>query len=65
MKHARTDSSTGSGARPGDAFPEIVSGGEWEEARSALLVKEKAHTREQDALAAERRRLPRLLHIHR
>src|SRR5580765_4669529 len=36
----------------------LVSAQEWEEARQALVVKEKAHTRARDALAAERRRMP-------
>jgi predicted dithiol-disulfide oxidoreductase (DUF899 family) len=36
----------------------IVSREEWNAARDALLVKEKAHTRAGDALAAERRRMP-------
>jgi predicted dithiol-disulfide oxidoreductase (DUF899 family) len=39
-------------------LPQIVSPAEWREAREKLLVKEKAATRERDALAAERRRLP-------
>ena len=38
--------------------PPTVSPQEWETAREALLVKEKAHTRARDALAAERRRMP-------
>lgn len=38
--------------------PQIVSAQEWEAARLALLVKEKALTRARDALAAERRRMP-------
>src|SRR5689334_20413692 len=38
--------------------PPIVSPQEWEAAREALLVKEKALTRARDALAAERRRMP-------
>ena len=38
--------------------PPIVSPQEWEAARQKLLVKEKAHTRARDALAAERRRMP-------
>ncbi|GGS51482.1 hypothetical protein GCM10010156_07660 [Planobispora rosea] len=38
--------------------PPIVSEQEWRSARDALLVKEKQLTRAQDALAAERRRLP-------
>ncbi len=39
-------------------LPAIVSRGDWEAAREALLVKEKQATRALDALAAERRRLP-------
>jgi len=38
--------------------PRIVSQAEWTAARKALLEKEKAHMREGDALAAERRALP-------
>jgi predicted dithiol-disulfide oxidoreductase (DUF899 family) len=38
--------------------PPVVSPQEWQAARDALLVREKALTRELDALAAERRRLP-------
>jgi predicted dithiol-disulfide oxidoreductase (DUF899 family) len=40
------------------ALPPIVSQEEWEAAREAFLVKEKAATRARDALNAERRRLP-------
>jgi predicted dithiol-disulfide oxidoreductase (DUF899 family) len=40
--------------------PPIVSPQEWESAREALLVKEKELTRARDALAAERRRMPRM-----
>ena len=36
----------------------IVSPDEWRRARKEILVKEKAHTRAGDKLAAERRRLP-------
>lgn len=39
-------------------FPKIVDQAEWQKARDALLLKEKAATKAQDALAAERRRLP-------
>jgi len=39
-------------------FPKIVDQSEWQKARDAILVKEKAATRARDALAAERRRLP-------
>ena len=37
-----------------------VSKEDWIAARKALLVKEKALTRQRDAVAAERRALPRL-----
>lgn len=40
------------------ATPKIVSRHEWESARAELLVREKAHTRAGDELAAARRRLP-------
>jgi predicted dithiol-disulfide oxidoreductase (DUF899 family) len=40
------------------AMPRSASRSEWQEARAALLVKEKEATRALDALAAERRRLP-------
>jgi predicted dithiol-disulfide oxidoreductase (DUF899 family) len=42
-------------------LPEIVSQREWESALEQLHAKEKAATRASDALAAERRRLPRVL----
>src|SRR3712207_4041835 len=38
--------------------PPIVDLATWQAARNELLVREKAHTREGDALAAARRRLP-------
>ncbi|MHB8692491.1 MAG: DUF899 domain-containing protein [Solirubrobacteraceae bacterium] len=41
-------------------MPPIVSPQEWETARQQLLVKEKELTRARDALAAERRRMPRM-----
>jgi predicted dithiol-disulfide oxidoreductase (DUF899 family) len=41
-------------------LPPIVSPEEWAAAREHLLVKEKALTRARDALAAERRRMPRM-----
>jgi predicted dithiol-disulfide oxidoreductase (DUF899 family) len=40
--------------------PPVVSLQEWNAAREKLLVKEKEMTRARDALAAERRRMPRL-----
>lgn len=42
------------------ALPPIVSRAEWDAASAALLVKEKAHMKAGDAIAAERRRLPML-----
>jgi predicted dithiol-disulfide oxidoreductase (DUF899 family) len=39
-------------------LPPIVSAADWQAARDELLIKEKQATRGQDALAAERRRLP-------
>jgi len=41
-------------------LPPIVSPEEWMDAREQLLVKEKELTRARDALAAERRRMPRM-----
>jgi predicted dithiol-disulfide oxidoreductase (DUF899 family) len=40
-------------------LPPVVSAEEWASAREQLLVKEKELTRARDALAAERRRMPR------
>lgn len=45
-------------AAPPMRTPPIVSRAEWDAAREKLLVKEKAHMRAGDALAAERRRMP-------
>ena len=42
------------------SLPPIVSSSEWEAARAQLLVKEKELTRARDALAAQRRRMPRM-----
>src|SRR6476659_5784300 len=41
-------------------MPPIVSPQDWDAAREGLLVKEKELTRARDALAAERRRMPRM-----
>ena len=41
-------------------MPPIVSPEEWEAARARMLAREKEHTRARDALAAERRRMPRM-----
>jgi predicted dithiol-disulfide oxidoreductase (DUF899 family) len=40
------------------AVPNVVDAETWQRARRDLLVREKAHTREGDAIAAARRRLP-------
>lgn len=40
------------------AVPPVVDQAAWQAARDELLVREKAHTREGDAIAAARRRLP-------
>jgi predicted dithiol-disulfide oxidoreductase (DUF899 family) len=42
-------------------LPPVVSEEEWKQAHEALRAKEKEATRARDALAAERRRLPRVL----
>ncbi len=39
-------------------LPQVVTQAEWQSARDALLIKEKAATRARDVLAAERRLLP-------
>jgi predicted dithiol-disulfide oxidoreductase (DUF899 family) len=41
-------------------LPPVVSPQEWKSAREELLIKEKELTRARDALAAERRRMPRM-----
>ena len=41
-------------------MPPVVSPQEWADARDKLLVKEKELTNARDALAAERRRMPRM-----
>ena len=41
-------------------LPAVVSPTEWQKARDALLAEEKDATRARDALAAQRRRLPRV-----
>src|SRR5207245_10484268 len=51
-----TPPSTTSSGLPGK--PPIVDLATWQAAREELLVREKAHTREGDAIAAARRRLP-------
>jgi predicted dithiol-disulfide oxidoreductase (DUF899 family) len=55
MTSVESDRTSGQGAR---RTPPIVSPEAWDAARQRMLVKEKAHMREGDALAAERRRMP-------
>jgi predicted dithiol-disulfide oxidoreductase (DUF899 family) len=50
--------SGGKGKQPAMDTPPVVSPEAWEKAHQAMLVKEKAHSRARDALAAERRRMP-------
>jgi predicted dithiol-disulfide oxidoreductase (DUF899 family) len=45
-------------ARDTSAFPHVVNRATWQAELDTLLVREKAHTREGDAIAAARRRLP-------
>lgn len=45
-------------ATPHTTLPPVVDQATWQAARDELLVREKAHTRAGDALAAARRRLP-------
>jgi predicted dithiol-disulfide oxidoreductase (DUF899 family) len=42
-------------------FPDVVSEGEWEAAQEKLRAREKEAAKARDVLAAERRRLPRVL----
>ena len=49
-----------SGKLRGVEMPPIVSPEQWESARQDLLAKEKELTRARDALAAERRQMPRM-----
>ncbi len=53
-----TANTTANGRTLPATHPPIVSPEAWEAARQQMLVKEKAHTRAGDALAAERRRMP-------
>src|SRR6478735_1355354 len=55
-RHVMTAPSTPSAHRP--AQPPVVDRETWLPEREALLGREKAHTREGDAIAAARRRLP-------
>src|SRR3954447_19229424 len=49
-----------SATTPTAGRPPVVDLATWQAARDALLVREKAHAREGDAIAAARRRLPML-----
>ena len=60
MKNAGTQDPplTAPPAADGDGLPEIADRAAWQAAVDELRVREKAHTREGDAIAAARRRLP-------
>jgi predicted dithiol-disulfide oxidoreductase (DUF899 family) len=47
-----TSAENGNSRQPAMQAPPVVSPQAWEAAREQLLVKEKAHTRARDALAA-------------
>src|SRR3954454_22959679 len=47
-----------SGESSAPSLPPVVDREAWQKAREALFAREKAHTREGDAIAAARRRLP-------
>jgi predicted dithiol-disulfide oxidoreductase (DUF899 family) len=58
MTSTREDHITSNETSPAVAVPPIVDREAWRASRNELLVREKAHTREGDAIAAARRRLP-------
>src|SRR5215831_4298369 len=58
MTTTKTPDQSSNGAQPAMRTPPIVSAEAWKVAHGQMLVKEKAHTRARDALAAERRRMP-------
>jgi predicted dithiol-disulfide oxidoreductase (DUF899 family) len=53
-----TDTTSQTQPSSSSALPAVVDRGSWQAQLSELLVREKAHTREGDAIAASRRRLP-------
>jgi predicted dithiol-disulfide oxidoreductase (DUF899 family) len=58
MNTTDTSETNPTGEEPAMRAPPIVAPNAWEAARQEMLVKEKAHMRARDALAAERRRMP-------
>jgi predicted dithiol-disulfide oxidoreductase (DUF899 family) len=55
---SKTATANGAPADDAPALPRVVDRATWNAAREALLIREKAYTKEGDALAADRRRLP-------
>lgn len=53
-----SDKNEKNSAQPAMHTPPVVSPQAWEDAHRQMLVKEKAHSKARDALAAERRRMP-------
>jgi predicted dithiol-disulfide oxidoreductase (DUF899 family) len=58
MSNDQQNARAETGQIPAEAKPEVVDRDAWQAQLDDLLVREKAHTREGDAIAAERRRLP-------
>jgi len=58
MTIAQKRESTNGATTAPPAMPEVVDRATWQAKREALLAREKAHTREGDAIAAARRQLP-------
>ena len=58
MTTTKTPETSPNGESATPRTPPIVSAEAWKAAHEQMLVKEKAHTKARDALAAERRRMP-------
>ncbi|GAA2228754.1 DUF899 family protein [Promicromonospora sukumoe] len=56
--HSATSTTSDGATSSASAAPPVVDRATWQAARDELLLREKAHTREADAIAAARRRLP-------
>src|SRR6185437_1822769 len=58
MEEIMTDEQRTAPGPDGAALPEVTDRAGWQARLDELLIREKAHTREGDAIAAARRRLP-------
>jgi predicted dithiol-disulfide oxidoreductase (DUF899 family) len=58
MEESMTETSNAQRPDAAPAMPEVTDRAAWQAQLDELLVREKAHTREGDAIAAARRRLP-------